>query len=80
VVLELEVVQREEAASVVEEADAVQHKQAGTQEHWDDTLVQLADTCSAESKCGASGKTSPKMNPLHGCVWSLPYASSDQSR
>jgi hypothetical protein len=68
VVQELEVVQLEEAASVVEEADEVQHKQAGKQEHLDDILEQLDDTCFEESGCGASAKTSPKMSPLHGCV------------
>jgi hypothetical protein len=74
------VVQHEEAASVVEEADAVQHKQVDKQEHWDGTQEQLVCTCSEESRCGASGKTSPKMTPLHGCVWSFPYTSSDQSQ
>jgi hypothetical protein len=80
VVLELEVVQHEEAASVVEEADVVQHKQVDKQEHWGGTLEQLVDTCFEEIRCGASEKMCPKMSPPHGCVWSLPYASLNQSQ
>jgi hypothetical protein len=73
VVQELEVVVLEEAASVVEEADGVQHMQACT-------LELLEGTCSVESKYDASGKRNPKMNPLHECIGLLPCASSDQSR
>jgi hypothetical protein len=62
VVQELEVVELEGAASVVEEADEVRHMQVCT-------LELLDGTCSEVSRCGASGKTSPKMSPLHECVW-----------
>jgi hypothetical protein len=69
--LELEVLELEEAASAVEEADVVQHMRAYS-------LELLDGTCSEESRCGASGKTSTKMSPPHGCVWLLPCASSYQ--
>ena len=54
-------VQLEEAASAVEEADEVQHRTVLVQ-------VQLDDTCCGGSISDASALTGPKMSQRHGCA------------
>ena len=51
----------EEAASLVEEADEVQHRTILVQ-------VQLDDTCYGGSISDASALTGPKMSQRHGCA------------
>ena len=54
-------VQLEEAASAVEEADEVQHRTVLVH-------VQLDDTCCGGSISNASALTGPKMSQRHGCA------------
>ena len=54
-------VQLEEAASAVEEAEEVRHRSVLVQ-------VQLDDTCCGESISDASALTGLKMSQRHGCA------------
>ena len=63
----------EEAASLVEEADEVQHRTALGQ-------VQLAGICYWESISYASARAGPKMSPCHGCAFESSGVLADQSR
>ena len=66
-------VQLEEVASAVEEADEVQHRTVLVQ-------VQLDDTCCGGSISYASVRASPKMSPCHGCACESSGVPEDQSQ